>query len=222
MGAQDEPRPPGFFAAFEPNSPRVELGSTRVRAARSKDVLAVARVAAGRFAGLDEGAAQLEGRAAAQVDRFERTLTPSDGSLPGVPRLFVAEAGLDGGAPKVVGYGTLFVFTAELRERAGRDLGLDPAAQGDGQLAPVGWYLGGLVVARAARRGGLGRALTAARLAALDAAGVTEVRFTANARNSATLALHEPFGFQVEARNPRMSGLAFSGGEGLLLLRRKP
>ena len=219
MGAKDEARPPGFFANFEPDSPRVKLEGTRVRAASADDVEAVARVAAARFAG--PGTDTLEGRAAAQVGRFERTLAPSDGELPGLPRLFVAEARLAGGAPEVVAFGTLFVFTEQLRLRAGRELGLDHGARGDGQLAPAGWYLGGLVVAEAVRRGGLGRELTAARLAATDAAGVTEVRFTANARNRPTLALHEPFGFVVEARNPRMSGLAFSGGEGLLLLRRR-
>jgi len=83
--------------------------------------------------------------------------------------------------------------------------------------APAGWYLLGVVVDPAARRRGAGRALTRHRMDWLDARGVGEVFYFANAQNPATVALHRPFGFAEVARVTSCLGVTFTGGEGVLL-----
>ena len=115
-------------------------------------------------------------------------------------RLLVVAAGQAG----VVGYG-----------RAGPVVHPpDPAPD----IAPEGWYLGGLVVDPAWRRRGLGRALTVARLDWL-AGRADEVWCFVNGRNAASLALHEALGFREVTRRFSFPGVTFEGGAGGVLLR---
>ena len=85
---------------------------------------------------------------------------------------------------------------------------------GDG-LGVSGWYLTGVVVDPAARRRGLGTQLTSARLDRI--AEVSSVAwYFVNATNEASIALHRRFGFVEHARGPRICGVKFSGGSGIL------
>ncbi|GAB2745907.1 GNAT family N-acetyltransferase [Sinomonas soli] len=87
--------------------------------------------------------------------------------------------------------------------------------------APAGHYLGGIVVHPAARRRGVGRALTEARLAWIweraDAA-----YYLANARNTASIALHEGLGFRQVASGASFQAVTFDGGRGLVFEARRP
>lgn len=86
--------------------------------------------------------------------------------------------------------------------------------------APAGWYLTGLVVAPEHRRCGIGEALTLARIGFL--AGRTDViRYFANARNLATIALHGRLGFVEVTRRFTYPGVVFEGGDGVLFERRR-
>lgn len=79
-----------------------------------------------------------------------------------------------------------------------------------------GWWLGGVVVAPAARRRGLGLALTRDRLARL--ADRTDVVWcVVSAANRASLDLHERAGFVEVRRAEALAGVAFAAGEGVLL-----
>ncbi|MDF2846590.1 MAG: family N-acetyltransferase [Oerskovia sp.] len=82
--------------------------------------------------------------------------------------------------------------------------------------APVGHYLGGVTVDPGSRRGGVGRALTRARMdwVAERAAFVCCV---VNATNVASLALHEGAGFREAARAASFHTIRFTGGSGVLL-----
>ena len=85
---------------------------------------------------------------------------------------------------------------------------------GDG-LGVSGWYLSGVVVAPAARRRGLGMQLTSARLDRIAEVSSSAWYFV-NANNRASIALHSRFGFVEHARGPRICGVEFSGGTGIL------
>ncbi|MEU0934070.1 GNAT family N-acetyltransferase [Embleya sp. NPDC005971] len=100
------------------------------------------------------------------------------------------------GADPVVGYA--------------RAVHLDPSP-----TAPVGYYLAGIVVAPTARRNGLGLRLTRARLAWIAERAESAWYFT-NARNTASLHLHEALGFHEETREFTIPGVDFTGGEGVL------
>lgn len=115
--------------------------------------------------------------------------------------LLVAEArDARGGAPQIVGWGKTHHY-----------------ATPDGP-APAGHYLGGVTVAPAWRRRGVASRLVAARLAWIRGLpGAQDACYVVNARNAASLALHEPFGFVEVARGPRFHGVEFDGGEGVLL-----
>lgn len=83
------------------------------------------------------------------------------------------------------------------------------------RTAPTGWYLMGVLVDPAHRRGGVGRALTEARLGWLR--GRTDrVWYFANARNAASLALHAELGFREVTRDFEFPGTSFEGGAGVL------
>ncbi len=82
-------------------------------------------------------------------------------------------------------------------------------------LVPSGWYLTGVVVTAGARRAGIGRALTLARMKARRAAQ-EPLRFVANVQNRASCDLHLALGFELEAKEFYMPGVTFRGGEGLL------
>jgi ribosomal protein S18 acetylase RimI-like enzyme len=80
---------------------------------------------------------------------------------------------------------------------------------------PAGWYLGGVVVAPALRRRGIGARLTQERMEWVAERG-REAFYFVNARNRASIDLHAPFGFREVARDIRVPGLTFTGGIGLL------
>lgn len=82
--------------------------------------------------------------------------------------------------------------------------------------APTGHYLAGVTVDPGVRRRGIGTALTQARLDWV-AGRAEEVFFVVNARNLASIALHRPWRFEEVARGPRLAGVTFEGGVGLLL-----
>ncbi|MFC5380142.1 GNAT family N-acetyltransferase [Aquipuribacter nitratireducens] len=81
--------------------------------------------------------------------------------------------------------------------------------------SPSGWYVTGLVVAVAHRRRGVARRLVADVLAMRPAG--EPVWSVVNARDEMSLALHAALGFTEVLRASRMVGIAFTGGEGVLL-----
>ena len=111
------------------------------------------------------------------------------------------------------------VLVAERRDRV---LGYARAARIDLHGTPdadaSGWHLTGVVVAPNARRHGLGRALTVARLQHLTTLTGT-VWCVVNTLNRASLDLHRGLGFAEVRRGPQLAGVAFSGGSGVLLRR---
>jgi ribosomal protein S18 acetylase RimI-like enzyme len=90
---------------------------------------------------------------------------------------------------------------------------LEPAPVRGSAGAPAGWYLAGIVVDPRWRRRGIAAALTKARL---DWAWqhTDEVWYFANARNRATLDLHEGFGFVEVTRDFAIPGVTFDNGQG--------
>ena len=92
-----------------------------------------------------------------------------------------------------------------------------PEADAPPNVAPQGWYLGGVVVAAGHRRRGIGRELTRRRLAWLVARGARAAWFVVNADNRASIDLHAPFGFREVTRDFVQKGVTFSGrGIGIL------
>ena len=83
---------------------------------------------------------------------------------------------------------------------------------------PGGWYLTGLVVAPEARRQGVGRSLTQARLEQHRARGAERCRCVTNADNLSSIALHTELGFEIEAELDSFPGVRFEGGRGALYL----
>jgi ribosomal protein S18 acetylase RimI-like enzyme len=96
--------------------------------------------------------------------------------------------------------------------RAGR---FEPAADAPIDSAPAGWYLLGLIVRDRWRRRGIGRRLTEARLAWLAERGA-EAFYFVNARNRASIDLHEGLGFREVTRDFSFPGATFDGGVGSL------
>jgi ribosomal protein S18 acetylase RimI-like enzyme len=97
----------------------------------------------------------------------------------------------------------------------GRIARFDPPPDAPANVAPAGWYLGGLLVAGAHRRQGIGSALTRARLEWISARS-DEAWYFSNARNVASLALHERLGFVEVTRDFVFPGVGFTGGVGVL------
>lgn len=110
--------------------------------------------------------------------------------------LVVAAAG-----GSIVGYGRARLF--------------EPEADAPADTAPRGYYLTGLFVAPSERRTGIGAALTRARLAWIGDRAADAWCF-ANARNTASIALHERLGFAEATRRFSFPDLTFHGGEGIL------
>jgi aminoglycoside 6'-N-acetyltransferase I len=82
--------------------------------------------------------------------------------------------------------------------------------------APAGHYLGGVIVAPAARRAGVGSALTRARMEWIwDRA--SRAFFFANERNAASIVMHEAFGFSPVGRFSSIHGVT-ADGEGTELI----
>jgi ribosomal protein S18 acetylase RimI-like enzyme len=82
--------------------------------------------------------------------------------------------------------------------------------------APPGHYLAGITVDPAWRRRGVGAALTDARLQWI-AGRATTASYVVNARNRASIELHRRWGFTEVLRAPRLMGVEFDGGMGLLM-----
>ena len=95
--------------------------------------------------------------------------------------------------------------------------GFIPGRSDEEYDVPRGWYLGGLVVAEAFRRRGIGSALTARRIDRLAERGAQEIFYFVNSLNRASIDLHVPFGFVEVRRDFRFPGVTFSnGGTGIL------
>ena len=82
-------------------------------------------------------------------------------------------------------------------------------------VAPTGWYLFGAIVTPAFRRRGIGRQLTAARLAWIRERAARAYYF-ANVKNRVSIAMHHEFGFMEVTREFVFPGAAFDGGVGAL------
>jgi ribosomal protein S18 acetylase RimI-like enzyme len=79
----------------------------------------------------------------------------------------------------------------------------------------------GMVVHPDHRRQGAGAALTRARIDWISTRADAAWYF-ANARNAASIALHEPFGFEEVTRSFFYPRVDFDGGEGILFRLRLP
>ena len=110
--------------------------------------------------------------------------------------LVVAESG---GA--IVGYGRARAF------EPGRDAPADSI--------PSGYYLTGVFVRPEQRARGIATALTQPRLDWIRERAA-EAWYFANARNTASIALHRRFGFEEVSREFSFPRLTFDGGEGIL------
>ena len=102
---------------------------------------------------------------------------------------------------EIIGYGRARLF--------------EPEPQALADTAPRGYYLTGVFVAPNERRAGIGAALTQARLNWISDRAA-DAWYFANARNAASIALHERFGFEEVTRHFSFPGLTFDGGEGIL------
>lgn len=87
--------------------------------------------------------------------------------------------------------------------------------QASPNVAPEGYYMGGLLVASVWRRRGIGEALTRACLA-WASERASEAWYFTNARNEASLALHAKVGFLEVTRDFVYPGVSFDGGVGVL------
>lgn len=90
---------------------------------------------------------------------------------------------------------------------------LHPRSDGE---APAGHYLGGVTVVPSWRRRRVATALTEARIAWI-AERADRAFYVVNARNAASVALHERWGFREVARAAAFHGVTFAGGAGVLL-----
>jgi len=103
----------------------------------------------------------------------------------------------------------------------GRATWFEPPADAPRDVAPRGYYLVGVVVAPRARRLGVGRALTEARLAWIGDRA-REAWYFANVRNTASLDLHRRLGFVEVTRSFSYPEVTFEGGVGVLCRVRLP
>jgi ribosomal protein S18 acetylase RimI-like enzyme len=108
---------------------------------------------------------------------------------------------------EVIGYGRVLRFVPE------------PDAPTD--IAPAGYYLMGMVVHPDHRQRGVGTALTRARIDWISKRADAAWYF-ANAHNAASIALHEPFGFEEVTRSFFYPRVDFDRGEGVLFRVRLP
>ena len=98
----------------------------------------------------------------------------------------------------------------------GRGCRFTPAADAPANVAPSGYYLTGVVVDPAHRREGIGAKLIEARCQWAGRRGGREIWFFTNAANTASLLLHQNFGFEEVTRDFVFPGVQFAGGEGIL------
>lgn len=88
--------------------------------------------------------------------------------------------------------------------------------QGDGAV-PAGHYLGGVMVAPAHRRRGVGSALTRARLEWMWSR-TDRAYYFANEHNTASIQLHEAFGFHALGAFCEIHGVTADEGQSKLIL----
>ncbi|MFN8548157.1 MAG: GNAT family N-acetyltransferase [Candidatus Eisenbacteria bacterium] len=178
-----------LFADYEPNPIiRPEVEETWVRPAEEGDLPMVARLIAER-----------EAKSIAEVLahlRAKRGVGDSNAAV------FVAGFAHAGREPRA------FARVARF----------DPPPESPARVAPAGEYLTGVIVEASARRRGLARGLTTARLAWIDLRGA-EAYYFCNARNRASIDLHAGFGFVELTRDFWFPEVAFVGGEGVLFRR---
>ncbi|GAB3417954.1 GNAT family N-acetyltransferase [Flindersiella endophytica] len=155
-----------------------------------------------RQAGLDDvdrvvgfAIAHLGGDLATWITRFDPDIHE--------PRrcLLIAESSSGEDGSGVIAYGRVSYFE--------RPLDSPPS------VAPAGYYLGGVLVDPLARRFGVGRALTVARMEWVRERA-DELWYFANARNEASLEMHQELGFEEVSRSFTFPGVTFEGGEGVL------
>lgn len=113
--------------------------------------------------------------------------------------LLIAESS-EGGS-EIIGYGRVSYF--------------DRPSDSPPSVAPAGYYLGGVLVDPVARRFGVGRALTVARMEWVRERA-DDLWYFANARNEASLEMHQELGFVEVSRSFTFPGVTFEGGEGVL------
>jgi ribosomal protein S18 acetylase RimI-like enzyme len=141
-------------------------------------------------------------------------------------RITAARYGGDAGAhaaalerfPEASGAGRSLLLTAELDGAAvgfGKCRYFERSPDAPADTGPEGWYLAGVVVDERYRRRGVGRLLTAERLAWIASRADAAFYFT-NARNAASIALHREFGFEEISRRFTLPDATFEGGEGIL------
>ena len=83
--------------------------------------------------------------------------------------------------------------------------------------SPQVWMVAGLVVLPTVRRRHIGQKLLMETLDAAKGRGAERVLSIINARNRASITLHEKVGFIEVDRGPRFAGVSFEGGVGVLL-----
>jgi ribosomal protein S18 acetylase RimI-like enzyme len=97
----------------------------------------------------------------------------------------------------------------------GRVLPFEPGPDAPADIAPPGYYLMGLIVHPGSRRVGVASALIQARLVWI-AKRSDNAWYFANALNTASIALHAPFGFEEVTRAFFYPQVDFDRGEGVL------
>jgi ribosomal protein S18 acetylase RimI-like enzyme len=97
----------------------------------------------------------------------------------------------------------------------GRCARFDRSPDAPPDVAPDGYYMGGLLVAPQLRRRGIAEALTRARMA-WTFERAPEVWYFTNARNLASIALHAKLGFGEVTRTFSYPNVSFDGGVGVL------
>jgi RimJ/RimL family protein N-acetyltransferase len=83
------------------------------------------------------------------------------------------------------------------------------------KVVPNGWYLMGVNVLPSHRRSGIGRRFTSVRMQWL-AERTHEVWFFTDSQNTASVRLHEEFGFVEVTRDFKFPMVTFSSGQGIL------
>lgn len=91
----------------------------------------------------------------------------------------------------------------------------EPPVPGPVNVAPGGYYFGGVTVRPEFRRRGIGHELTRQRLEWI-ARRAREAYYFVNAQNRASIDLHAAFGFVELTRDFFIPGASFVGGEGIL------
>ncbi|WP_049162019.1 GNAT family N-acetyltransferase, partial [Micrococcus luteus] len=84
---------------------------------------------------------------------------------------------------------------------------------------PAQWLTAGLTVEPAFRRRGIGHRLLQAVIEAVGTLHGDALHSVVNARNAASIALHDLLGFTVLETGPCFAGIEFDGGVGVLLTR---